>query len=237
MCCSLLLVVGDVLVNKEVDKLSSSIRILPQLITVIKEIIASAKHWFFFCCSHYTPCHLNLRSVWCHFQWIWILNVYVGLKKMCRPSSAALCRLLKRKFAIIISHLSLRPQKCCLTSTQADLTNLSFLLITHDSRILFHLTWRSRDLTSFGTMPPSFWDINCGLIHPPLKATELGGISVKNERPLHTIQHRHVCIESKEPTEEVRCCCMTTVTWQPAVKKIWTITEGLLELGTSCFIK
>lgn len=61
----------------------------------------------------------------------------------------------------------------------------------------------------------------------------------ENERPLHTIQHRHVYIESKEPTKEVRCCCdsrMIMVIWQPAVKKIQKITEGLQELRASCFI-
>lgn len=89
ICCSLLLVVSGALVNKEVDKLWSSIRILLQLITDIKEIIVSAKHWFF--CSHYTPCQLNLTSIWCHFQWICLINVYVG-RKMLSPSSIALCR-------------------------------------------------------------------------------------------------------------------------------------------------
>lgn len=44
-CCSLLLVVSDV--NKEADKLSSAIRIMLQLISIIKKIMASAKHWFF----------------------------------------------------------------------------------------------------------------------------------------------------------------------------------------------
>lgn len=239
MCCSLLLVVSDVLVNKEVDKLSSSIRIPLQLITVIKEIIASGKHWFF--CSLHTLSSKSPLS-------LMPLPMNLSPKRLCRaknvlavlhcPLRVAFCRMLKRKFAII-SHLSLRPQKCFLTSTQANSANHPFNPTYYSWHSYFISPYLTEQRLDMFWLPTAFFLRHKLWTYSPTFESHWAFL-LKNERPLHTIQHSHVCIESKEPTKEVRCCCdshMIMVTWQPVVKKIWTITEGLLELGTSCCIK
>lgn len=141
ICCRLLLVVSDVLLHEEVDKLSSTIRILLQLITILKE--NSFSRALIFLLSLHTLSSKSLLSLM-PLPMNFASKVYVGLK-MCWPSSIAplqvvFCGMLKTKF-FMISHFSLRSQKRSLTTTQANLTNLSFLLLLMLLiSILFHLT-------------------------------------------------------------------------------------------------
>lgn len=106
------------------------VKITLQFITVIKKkIIAAAKHWFiylFSLCFHYTACHLNLCSVWCHIQWICLINVYAMLKmKQCLPPRCPLeCFVgeleLKRNFLPLTSN-------ALLISAQSNFRNHSLL--------------------------------------------------------------------------------------------------------------
>lgn len=171
-----------------------------QLITIIKKIIATAKHWLF--CFHYTPCHLNLCPFWCHFQWICPTDAYVGPKYQQETFS--------------LSHKV--PQKYFLITSPANLTNpfifkKPFIHAAYlpDSSVLFRITWHTwhrhalatcsiHSTAPFGTPFTHLW-----------KPLSWGTYSVENGRLLHTIQHRRVWIEWKKPAKEFCCCCDSAV--------------------------
>lgn len=83
------------------------------------------------------------------------------------------------------------------------------------------------------------WDMIWGPIHSPLKASEPGEISAENERPLHHCSTQ-TCLDSvkranKRTLSLLWLYRMIMMTWQPAVKQIWKITQGLLKPGRSQF--